>query len=81
MYRTVHNLGEIHKSTYSLKEPERQEDTVSSPPWASVFIISLLQQVLMAFVPLLIIGNPSTATTQQKKELKAEQLHTIFYNK
>ena len=62
MYRTVHNLCEIHKSTYSLKEPERQ-DTVSSPPWVSVFIISLLQQVLMAFVAFLIVGNPPTATT------------------
>lgn len=68
MYRTVHNLCEIHGSTYSLKEPERQEDTVGSAPWVSVFIISLLQQVLTAFVAFLIIANPSTATIQQKKE-------------
>lgn len=79
MNRAVHNLCEIHKSTYSLKKPERQKDTVSSPPRVSVFIISLLQQVLTAFVALLIVGHPSTATTKQKTVLTAKQLHMWFF--
>lgn len=83
MCRIVDNLCEIHRSTYSLKEPERQ-DTVSSPPWASVFVISLLQQVLMAFVTFLIIGNPSTAnhTTKEREIAKSKTTaHMIFCNK
>lgn len=68
MYRAVYNLCEIHKSTYSLKEPERQEDTASSSPCVHVLIISLLEQVLTAFVTFFVIGNPSKAITQRKKE-------------
>lgn len=67
MDRAVHDLYEMHVSTYSLKEAEGQQGTVRSPPEASVLIISLLQQELMAFVTFLIIGNPSVAAPQEQK--------------
>lgn len=85
MDRAVHDLYEMHVSTYSLKEAEGQQGTVRSPPGASVLIISLLQQELMAFVTFLIIGNPSVAAPQEQKKREVSRgkttAHTIFSNK
>lgn len=83
MCRTMHGLCGIHTSTYSLQEPERQQVTVSSPG-GSVFIISLLQQILTAFVAFLIISNPSTAMPQEReREVTKSKMtaHMIFHNK
>lgn len=68
----LHGLNEIHVSTHSLKEAEGQQGTVSSPPGASVLIISLLQQELMAFVAFLIVGNPSVAAPQQQQKRRSQ---------